>query len=776
MFLIFLSGLLSAQNNCSLSLSGTLICSNDKEPLFPAIVGIDGSGKGVQTDVNGKFTFTNICAGSHHIKAAFIGYKELDTVINVSGDLKVKLYMQSSDMHLKEVHITAQQIKKQEVQTLQKDEISGTEIEKTRGQSLGESLKSITGVNSVQTGPNISKPMIHGMYGNRVLLINNGVRLESQTWGSDHAPEIDPFIATKLSVIKGAASIRYGTDAIAGVVLVDPKDMPTSKCLQGEINLVGATNGRSGTTSGFLEGAFDKKLEGLSWRVQGTIKEAGNYSTPTYYLDNSGMKENNYSGALNYNKKNYGAEVFYSSFNTTIGIFSGSDAGNLKDLLLLFNSPRPILPDSFTYAINRDYQVVHHDMLKAKAFCKLNKAGKLTFTFGTQQNHRSEFGQDFHGGVGTNTPDAYFQLFSQTSELIWEHPLIKNISGSIGADFNTQGNVYQGLDFRALIPNYRNYGGGMFILEKWNKKKLTIETGARYDYLWMRTYTEDFTTLTKHSSDLNWQNTSGTLGVIYKFNETLSLNSCLGIGWRPPSPIELFAHGVHQSAASYEIGDTTLKAERSYNSQAYFNFTSKKLVAEIGGYFNTINNFIFLQPEAQPVITIAGAFPAFKYTQANVFYTGVDANINYSITKSISIISKTTFVYAYNKTIHDYLIYVPANRFDNGISFSRDSLWRLRQTYFAVSVLAVSKQNHVPANSDYVPPPKGYKLLNAEIGFSIPVQKQMINISFSANNILNTVYRDYLNRFRYYANDLGRNFTLRLRVPFSVFKTKSADE
>ncbi|HWY11562.1 MAG TPA: TonB-dependent receptor, partial [Bacteroidia bacterium] len=479
-----------------------------------------------------------------------------------------------------------------------------------------------------------------------------------------------------------------------------------------------------------------------------------------------------------YNRKGFGTEIYFSNFNTTIGIYSGSHVGNLNDLLFLFNSPQPVVKSQFSYDIKRGYQTVNHQTVKAKAFYNFKKAGKVTYTFARQENKRSEYGEDISYNqaiVDANIPDAYFQLITHTSELIWEHKPIKNISGSIGASYITQGNVYEGLDYRALIPNYRNYSGGIFILEKWNKRKLTIEGGARYDYKWMRTYTEDFTTLTKHSSDYSWQNFSGNLGTIYRFNNNFSWNTSISTGWRPPASIEMFAMGIHQSAASYEIGDTTLKSERSYNAQTYFNFSYKKFQAEIGGYYNLINNYIYLNPLLAPITTINGTFPAFKYKQADVYYTGLDANINIELIKSINLISKTTIIYAYNKTINDYLIYVPANRFQNGISFNRDSLWKLKQVYFNISALVVATQNHVPPKSDYIPPPKGYTLLNADIGFSIPVKQQLISISFSANNILNTVYRDYLNRFRYYANDLGRNFTLRLKIPFSIFKTVKTD-
>lgn len=769
--------LLAQNDSCNFSLSGKVVCSKLNEELGFSTIYIENINKSFIANEKSHFYIDHLCKGKYRVKVAFVGHQTLDTLVAILGDTKT-IFNLPADNSLNEIEVEGHQVKKQEIETLQKNEITGIELEKTRGATLGESLKTITGVTTIQTGPSIAKPMIHGLYGNRILIVNNGVRLEGQTWGAEHAPEIDPFIATKLSVIKGAASIRYGMDAIAGVVLVEPKELPHSRSFNGEINLVAATNGKSGTGSSFLEGAFDKKLSGLSWRLQGTLKQSGAYSTPDYYLTNSAVKENNYSATIIYNRKTFGSEIFFSNFNTNIGIYSGSHVGTLNDLLALFNSPAPIVKSEFSYDIMRGYQAVNHQTLKAKAFYNFAKTGKLEFTFARQENKRSEFGEDLSYNqsiVDKNIPDAYFQLITHTSELILAHQPLRHISGSIGINYITQGNSYQGLDYRALIPNYRNYSGGIFILEKWNKRKLTVEGGMRYDYKWMRTYTEDFTTLTKHSSDYNWQNFSASLGTNYRFSNRLSWNACLSTGWRPPTSIEMFAHGVHQSAASYEIGDTTLKEERSYNAQSYFNFSYRKLHGEIGAYYNLINNYIYLNPLLSPVVTAAGSYPAFQYKQANVYYTGLDANINFEIFKSISLVSKTTLIYAYNKTIGNYLIYVPSNRFQNGLSFTRDALGKLKQLYFEFSALMVTAQNHVPPNSDYVPPPKGYTLLNADLGFSVPVKQQLISVSISANNVLNTVYRDYLNRFRYYANDLGRNIILRLKIPFSVFGNKKTD-
>jgi iron complex outermembrane receptor protein len=777
---IFQFQVIAQGNECHFTLQGQLKDEHSKEiiPFFE--IKMKENGVISKTDSLGNFEFKNLCEGKktliYHSLNKLI-YTEKEFLI--SENQFVNIEIENHFENLSEVLIEAHHIKKQEIESLQKNEISGLELEKSRGLSLGESLKSITGVNSIQTGPSISKPMIHGMYGNRVLLLNNGVRLEGQNWGADHAPEIDPFIATKLSVIKGAASIRYGMDALAGVILVEPKEMPLHKTVRGEFNVVGSTNGRSGVASSYLEGRFDKKLAGLSWRVQGTLKEAGAYKTPTYYLTNTAMNESNYSAGLCYNKKKFDLDVYYSSFNSKVGIYSGSSVGNLTDLMFLFNSSEPIVPSYFSYSINRGYQTIKHDLLKVKGCYHFQKAGNFTYILARQSNKREEFeqGVSFNQAiVDQNIPDAYFQLITNSSDVIYEHRAKGNFSGSMGVNFSTQGNVFKGLDFKALIPNFRTYSGGIFLLEKWNKNNWTVEAGVRYDYKWMRSYIQNYSKSTTYSTDNQWQNTSATLGSVYKFNKQLSLNSSFGIGWRPPAPIELYALGIHQSAASFEIGDTTLKAEKSYNLQSYLNFSDKKLSFEIGGYFNTIDHFIYLKPLLKPIVTISGTYPAFQYTQANVFYTGLDVSFSYDVHENVEFTSKSALIYTYNRTLKDYLINTPSNRFNNGIIFKKDHFKKLSNLFFEFSTTTVLQQKNVPLNSDYVLPPQGYFLMNIDLGTTFKIKNQEVAINFSVNNLANTVYRDYLNRFRYYSNELGRNFTLRIKVPFSIFNSTNSNE
>jgi iron complex outermembrane receptor protein len=350
--------------------------------------------KGITADSSGNFLLKDLCPGKFELLISYEGYKTIDTVFRLTRDLSLELALVSKAEQLNSVVVTGAAMHKDQITTAVKSILSGRDLEQTRGLSLGESLKGITGVNSLQTGPSISKPIIHGVYSNRILIMNNGVRQEGQNWGNDHAPEIDPFIATKVTVVKGAGSIRYGSDAIGGVILLDPKELPRQKEVGGELNLVGMTNGQVGVASGMVEGAAGGKWEGLSWRAQGTIRKAGNAQTSHYYLGNTGFNEDDYSAALQYNHVNYGTELYYSRFDTKIGIASASHIGTLADLYEAFSRSEPAVKAGSSYDINRPYQMVNHQLIKASTFINMKKLGRLEATYAFQNDIRKEYDAD----------------------------------------------------------------------------------------------------------------------------------------------------------------------------------------------------------------------------------------------------------------------------------------------------------------------------------------------------------------------------------------------
>jgi iron complex outermembrane receptor protein len=754
-----------SQQKCDFTLSGKITDAEDKTVLIYASVYIKETNEGAATDSLGNFVFNNLCKGNYTIRISYLGYKTDSSTITITKSIHKHFYLNEDILQVQEIQIIGHVEEKKELLTLSKSEIKGLELQQTRGATLGEALKTLPGVYTLQSGPSIFKPVIHGLHSNRVLLLNNGVRQEGQQWGSEHAPEIDPFVATQLSVIKGPASIRYGSDAIGGVILIDPAPLPKTPGVSGEVNLVGASNNRMGVSSGIVQGAFGKKLSGLSWRAQGTYRRAGNSKTPNYYLENTGFQEINFSGALSYKKENYGAELYYSEFNTKLGIFTGTHAETLPDINAAINRAAPITPSYFSYAIDRPYQQVKHDLFKANGFLKFKNKSRVDVTFARQQNIRSEY--DYVPLTGRLNPELYLSLVSHTLDIIYKHKSIRNISGSIGFNGITQGNVRM---YEMLIPNFRNYGGGIFAIEKWTKDKLTLEAGLRYDYRWLRAYTLDNNTAQVITPTFNWQNVTGSLGSQYYIRENISWLINIGTAWRAPTVNELLSNGVHQSAVSYERGNINLTSERAYNFSTSLKYQGRKLTAEIDLYNNYIDGYIYLKPALSYIHTARGAFPLFDYTQVNAVFRGTDLSFTYNLFDSLSITSKTSLLFAQNNTIHDYLQLVPANRFENTLKYKIGRIWKLQQLYISLTDLYIAKQQRVPANSDYAPPPQAYMLINAGLGFSIPIDKQMMSVSFTANNIFNVAYRDYMDRFRYFMDEPGSNFTLRLRIPFEILK------
>lgn len=754
---------------CTLSLYGKVIDDHDQQPLAFAAVYISELQKGAVTDSAGNYYIGGICPGTYTVKCTHLGCNPLEVKLTIKRNLQKNFYPEHHAEELGRVEIQAS---REDVPTQASSELEGRKLDETRGRSLGDALKDVTGVATIQTGSSISKPIIHGMHSNRILVLNNGIRQEGQQWGLEHAPEVDPFIAGKLSVVKGANSVRYGSDAMAGIILVEPRPLRDSAGIGGELNLAGFSNGRQGAASAMLEGNF-KKLPALSWRTQGTLKRSGNIKTPGYYLKNTGMEEHNFSVAAAFNKKRWGTEVFYSQFNTKLGIFSGSHIGNLTDLQHAFEMGEPLETSGFSYEIGRPYQQAEHELLKLQGHTWTGKAGKLQIVYARQYNLRMEYDKhlplnDSLAALGL--PDLKYEITTHTGDMTWEHVAVKNISGSIGVNGITQGNTYEG---RFFIPNYRNYGAGAFWIERWKKNKLELEGGARYDYRWLKVY-KRLPDNSIYSPEFNYNNVSGTVGAIYTLKDGVSFNVNAGTAWRAPAVNELFSNGLHHGAASIETGNENLAPETALNFIATGSYKpeGKKLSAELSVYYNIIENYIYQKPQLPPALTVHGAFPAFSYQQANATFKGLDAMAGYYITKQLSVTGKASIVRAFNESVNEYFVLIPPDRYEAEMTYELRDRKKLRNAYISLSATHVAKQWRVPANSDFAPPPAAYTLAGLEAGFSVPIKKQEVTIGFSVTNLFDTKYRDYLDRFRYYSDAPGRSVNLRLKVPFEIITNK----
>ncbi len=751
---------------CNLTIKGRVLHAETGEPVPYANIVLKSENIGTVSDDEGNYVLTDLCAGDYTIVCSRIDcdHSEHNLTLGNNGTLIQDFILQPSSIELGTVEVRGEAVHLHAISG--EDQLNKVEMAATQGINLGETLEKLPGVNTLKTGSSIAKPVVQGMSGQRILIMNNGVRLEGQQWGLEHAPEIDPFVAEKLTVIKGAGGLRYGADALGGVILVEPKVLPTEPGLHGAVNLAGFSQGRTGLLSGILETQVGEKLP-ISARIQGTAKRGGNMRTPDYFLDNTGLEEYNYSWAVGTKKERWSAELYYSSFFSKLGIFSGAHIGNLTDLKNAIARERPLETGSFSYELGRPLQRIAHELFKARIGLETGNIGTLSLQYARQFNRRQEF--DAHSGYGTppeslDDPNIEFEVTTHSSELNWEHKPIGNLRGNIGAQVIRQVNT---TDRGALIPNYESTTAGVYWIERWRHypSPIELEGGIRYDIRQMDVGRQGRDSI---GQSLDFSNISGALGMIFK-QANWQLRLSLGTAWRAPHVNELYSDGVHHGSASFESGNAGLGPERAINTNLGFDWRPEHqpVRANISLYYNLINDFIFLEPSAEPVLTIRGAFPAFEYQQADARIMGLDAQMSWDLTEQLKWSAQTSLLRGWNRDLEDYLVFMPADRVSSALRYqfgeNRDGI---SSPFVQMRAGQVFRQTRTPAKGDYAPAPPAYLLLDLEAGTTILFGKQAVEIGLSVFNLTNTRYREYLNRFRYFADEIGRNVSVRIKVPF----------
>lgn len=774
---------LQAQD-CNHVIRGRITDAETKEAIAFATVFVKETQTGAISDEQGFYNITNICNGSFTLEISHIEciHETRQVYIHDEGAVIDFALHHHEGQHLKEVSISAQAIEAKKTQANMT--LDGAALAASRGQSLGDALKNLAGVTTLNTGATVAKPVIQGLHSNRILIYNNGVRQEGQQWGLDHAPEIDPATAEKLVVVKGAASVIYGADAIGGVVLVEPKAMRWTEGIGGKVNLACFSNGRTGVASLMLEGCQFCHTNGFSgddkrkfsWRLQGSLKRGGNLKTPNYYLANTGIAERNYSGQIEHKGDRMTNSLYFSHFYTKIGIFAGAHIGNLEDLKRAFEAKEPLIKADFTYNLERPQQQVSHSLLKYKNTWQLSNEKRLVTQLSFQQNQRGEFDKHrLFGSLPTDTkvPNLAFNIITGIANSALEHHLSKNIHGKLGAEFIYQNNR---TEKGGLIPNFVSTTSAAFLTERWHRydSPWEVETGFRYDYKWLNARVRNSNPENEGNlQQFDFQSFAGQFGVIHKWNTTTFLSYNLGSAWRAPSVNELFSLGVHHGTASYERGNVNLQSERSLNNTLSFSHQSEKLKMQINLYSNFIKNFIYLQPDTVPVLTIRGAFPAFNYAQTNARLQGVDVFLDWNFYEKMHIETKGAYLKADNLRDKTPLILMPANRIALNLKYDliKNKLdnakhIRIEKLDLSFGGTHVFEQKRVPPNQDYVAPPEAYTLLNMAFSTSIAIKKQVFDVFFQVNNLTNVAYRDYLNRFRYFADEVGRDVQVRMEYKF----------
>ena len=792
--LLLLSSVTLISQTCNNTLSGSVKDIHDNSPLVGATLIVAGTEQAVQTDLDGMYSIEGLCNQSYSIQVSHPECSTKGFTVKVSGNTTRNFKLEHHLEELNQITIDGKAYKDKS-KTVLESELSTEEIERFSSGSLGDALNSLSGVSSLNTGSTVIKPLINGLHSSRVVIINNGVRMEDQEWGAEHAPNVDINSAGKLTVIKGASALQYSGDAVGGVIISEAAKVPVKDSLYGKTLFTVASNGRGTSTSSQLTKSYQNGWYGT---IQGTLKRFGDFEAPDYVLSNTGIFERNASVNIGLNRFDYGIEGYYSLFKNEIGILRASHLGGAEDQATAINSELPLIIRDFTYDIDAPRQDVTHHLARLKAFKRFEKLGKLSFQYDFQANHRLEY--DIRRGEDKNKASLDLQLNTHTLMLDLESKITNSLDLKTGILAKYQNNFADpNTGVRRLIPDYDKYDFGAYVIANYEvNDNWLLEAGGRFDYTYMdvfkfyrtsfwesRNYDQIFPEIVIEELDnqiltnpeFNFYNASGTVGTTYSFNDDYSLYFNYSLASRAPNPSELFSEGLHHSASRIELGDLRFNSEIGNKFSLTFQRKNTNFNFSINPYINIIKDFIVIEPTGVQQ-TIRGNFQVWEYRQTNAELLGVDIDASYAFAQNFRFEHQFSLVKGYDRTKDEPLINIPAVNTKNGIVYQNPNFKNLR---LSLKSEYVFRQNEFPDNNfeilipqtqtrevvDVSTPPDAYHLLDfdSSIDFNLNT-KSKLTVGFGIKNVFDTSYRNYLNRLRYYADDLGRNFLLNLKINY----------
>ena len=747
---------LSQIDPCNITMSGKVTDQHDAEPLEFANIFIQELGIGTVVDREGKFRIDSLCPGQYHMDISHIGCETQRLYLNLQNDTSLFLELEHHSEYIDEV--TIQGGRSNQSIGENRSRLTKSDISNAVGKSLAEITKNIAGVSSLKNGTSISKPIIHGLLGNRVIVLNNGIAQAGQQWGNDHAPEIDPNVAQEISIIKGASALLYGGQSIGGVVEISPGQIDDDPHIHGHALYGYETNGRGHN----LAASIEQAAPWAKWRMVTSLKKSGDQHTPDYFLTNSGRSEQ--SAALQIMKslsESWNIDLYYSIYNTNLGILRGSHIGNLSDLESAITRDVPFFTnEGFSYQIEAPSQKVQHHLLKLESKYFIDDNHFWILTYGGQINNRKEY--DVRRGGRSDIPALSLNML--THNLDGRYQIEKNhynLSMGLQSQYMNNHNVPE-TNILPLIPNYRSLQLSPYIIWKGTWDQTQMEGGIRFDQRRLEV-TRITTTLPREIEQIthNFSNIAIAIGGSQRIGETLQ--SKMNINWaqRAPEVNELYSAGLHQGVSGIEEGNEQLNSERSLKV-VWTNFLNinDKLYVELTSYYQWINDYIFLQPLLEPRLTIRGAFPVYQYQQTNATIGGLDALIKSEITNQLSSTLKYSIVRGRDQSQKTPLVLMPADQISSQWNYSLHNMKYMKNSIFSIEGLYQWRQSRLESFQDFLAPPDGYFLMNTSFSTDISIRKKSIYISLQVDNLFDLSYRDYLNRLRYYADETGRSFRL----------------
>ena len=637
--------------------------------------------------------------------------------------------------------------------------ISKGEIQSTSSTNIIDAIAHQPGLAQITTGSGISKPVIRGLGFNRVTMVNDGIRQEGQQWGDEHGIEIDGQGVSSVEILKGPASLMYGSDAMAGVIIFhnDPT-LPQGKM---EANVSTGYQTNNGLIDYSLNFAGNK--QSFMWNLRYSERMAYAYKNKyDGYVVNSQFHERALSGLLG-TYRNWGkSQIIFSYYHLTPGIIEGEREAN-GELALPYEGY-----NVKTYSKALPFQQIYHYKAVSENTLYMGE-GNMKIILGYQQNHRQEHEESM------DEADLDLKLHTINYDLRYTSPEKNHLKFAVGMNGMYQKSVNAGEEF--LIPDYNLFDWGVFSTASWSYNRWTVSGGVRFDirHLHGKALEERFIDFTK-----NFQGVTGSVGTTYCVSDKLHLRMNISRGFRGPNISELASNGVHEGSIRYELGNTNLSPEYSWQADAGLDFTSKMVSASLSLFANHIENYIFTH--RLPGIITDGR-NTYQYTSGNARLWGGEVSIEIHPIERLHFLN--TFSYVDSRQLHQteesrYLPFIPAPRWTSGLKFDIPTAnLPFNNAYASIGLECYLKQSHYYKHDDTETETPSYSLVNLSFGTDISYHKKKIaTLHIIANNIFDRAYQNHLSRLKYAdvnpitgrqgVFDMGRNICMKLLIPIAL--------
>ena len=693
------------------------------------------------TQTDGQFRFADMPAGSYTVTVRRLGFAPLARQVSVAASTTLDLTLERTSVWVEPVTVTATRAPLDVFSSpLPTEALSEDRLRRAQSVSLAHALAQLPGINALSTGQQIGKPVIRGLAGPRVLVLEDGSRQEDYSWSDEDGPSVDARLAQRVEVIRGPASVLYGSDALGGVVNVIPEELPDAnggpRAMHTGLEISGASNNAELEGAARVEGASG----GWGWRLFGIGRFASSLLTPVGELDNTGFSAMSGEAVVGTRGARGSTTLRYTRYGGEFKLLEaeGPTTGETGGPERKLSDDRVQLAGTYLLGGVR---------VETKAQWQLHSLVEVSDT------GVSTGGQPLKG-------TAFDLLLNTlTLDVLAHHTAGARVHGTLGVSGLTQSNDTRGRI--PLVPDARVRSGAVFAFEQAVLGRLSLLAGARVD---VRRLTADSNAkLGLSSQTRDYTAFSGNVGIVYRMGAA-ALTANLGRAWRAPTLFELYSNGAHLGEARYEIGDPGLKPEAGMNVDAAARWQRGRIRAELAGYRNAIGRFVYITP-TDSFVTVSTSPPdslrVYRYQYADARLLGGEAAVEVEVAAPLTLRARADAVRGTNRATGDPLPLVPPVRAALGVELHRIAFNWVDRTYAGAEIEVATRQTRLnPLDI----PTRGHTLLNLSAGIVRPLFGQVCHVDIAVRNATNVSYRSFLSRYKEFALDPGRNVVLRISL------------